>query len=144
MSEELETINLASTAQESAIKMSDKNISSLLVLDDNGRAAGIITERDLVRRVCTKDVPSNSVNIENVISSPVKTVSSDTPIEEVADVMVRNKLRHIVVVNNNKEPVGIISATDIVAHVRENGKIMGKISSDVIEALEREGRHTGI
>ncbi len=144
MSEELETINLLSTAQESAIKMSDKNVSSLLVLDDNGRAAGIITERDLVRRVCTKDVPSNSVNIENVISSPVKTVSSDTPIEEVADVMVRNKLRHIVVVNNNKEPVGIISATDIVAYVRENGKIMGKISNDVIEALEREGRHTGI
>lgn len=144
MSEQLETINLLSTAQESAIKMSDKNVSSLLVLDDNGKAAGIITERDLVRRVCTKDVPSNSVNIENVISSPVKTVSSDSPIEEVADVMVRNKHRHIVVVNNNQEPVGIISATDIVAYVRENGKNMGKISDDVIEALEREGRHTGI
>jgi len=89
-------------------------------------------------------VPSNSVNIENVISFPVKTVSSDTPIEEVADVMVRNKLRHIVVVNNNQEPIGIISATDIVAYFRENGKIIDKISDDVIEALEREGRHTGI
>ena len=144
MSEEVETISLLSNAQDSAIKMSDKNVSSLVVLDDNGRAIGIITERDLVRHVCTKDVPSNSVKIENVISSPPKTVSTETPIEEVADVMVRDKLRHIVVVGKNQEPVGIISATDIVAYVRENGRTPGKVSSDVIEALEREGRHTGI
>lgn len=144
MSEEVETISLLSNAQDSAIKMSDKNVSSLVVLDDNGRAIGIISERDLVRRVCTKDVPSNSVKVENVISSPLKTVSPETPIEEVADVMVRDKLRHIVVVGKNLEPVGIISATDIVAYVRENGRTPGKVSSDVIEALEREGRHTGI
>lgn len=50
MNEQLETINLSNTAQESAIKMSDRNVSSLVVLDDNGRAIGIITERDLVRR----------------------------------------------------------------------------------------------
>ncbi len=144
MSEEVETISLLSNAQDSAIKMSDKNVSSLVVLDDNGRAIGIISERDLVRRVCTKDVPSNSVKVENVISSPLKTVSPETPIEEVADVMVRDKLRHIVVVGKNLEPVGIISATDIVAYVRENGRTPSKVSSDVIEALEREGRHTGI
>lgn len=144
MSEEVETISLLSNAQDSAIKMSDKNVSSLVVLDDNGRAIGIISERDLVRRVCTKDVPSNSVKVENVISSPLKTVSPETPIEEVADVMVRDKLRHILVVGKNLEPVGIISATDIVAFVRENGRTPGKVSSDVIEALEREGRHTGV
>jgi len=144
MSEQLETINFSNTAQESAIKMSDRNVSSLVVLDDNGRTIGIITERDLVRRVCTRDVPSNSVNIENVISSPVKTVSPETSIDEVADVMVSNKVRHVVIVDKNQEPVGIISATDIVAYVRENSETTVKISSDVIDALEREGRHTGI
>jgi signal-transduction protein with cAMP-binding, CBS, and nucleotidyltransferase domain len=144
MSEQLETINFSNTAQESAIKMSDRNVSSLVVLDDNGRAIGIITERDLVRRVCTREVPSNSVNVENVISSPVKTVSPETSIDEVADVMVSNKVRHIVIVDNNQKPVGIISAMDIVAYVRENSENVAKISRDVIEALEREGRHTGI
>lgn len=143
MSEQLETINFSNTAQESAIKMSDRNVSSLVVLDDNGRAIGIITERDLVRRVCAREVPSNSVNVENVISSPVKTVSPEISIDEVADVMVSNKVRHIVIVDNNQKPVGIISATDIVAYVRENSENVAKVSSDVIEALEREGRHTG-
>jgi signal-transduction protein with cAMP-binding, CBS, and nucleotidyltransferase domain len=144
MSEQIETINLSNTAQESAIKMSDRNVSSLVVLDDNGRAIGIITERDLVRRVCTKDVSSSSMNVENVISSPVKAVSPETPVDEVADVMVSNKLRHVVIVDKNQELVGIISATDIVAYVRENSETTVKISSDVIDALEREGRHTGI
>ena len=143
MSEQIETINFSNTAQESAIKMSDRNVSSLVVLDDSGRAIGIITERDLVRRVCTREVPSNSVNVENVISSPVKIVSPEASIEEVADVMVSNKLRHIVIVDNNQKPVGIISTTDIVAYVGENSQNVAKISSDVIEALEREGRHIG-
>lgn len=40
MSEQLETINFSNTAQESAIKMSDRNVSSLAVLDENGRAIG--------------------------------------------------------------------------------------------------------
>lgn len=144
MSERLETINSLNSAQEAAIMMSDKNVSSLIVLDDNRRAVGIITERDLARRVCTKDIPSSSVTVENVISSPIKTVSPETPIDEVADLMVRNKLRHLVVVDENQEPVGIISATNIVAYVRENSEIMAKISSDVIGTLEMEGRHTAI
>jgi CBS domain-containing protein len=47
-------------------------------------------------------MPSSSVTVENVISSPVKTVSPETPIDEVADLMVRNKLRHMVVVDKNQ------------------------------------------
>jgi signal-transduction protein with cAMP-binding, CBS, and nucleotidyltransferase domain len=144
MSERVETINLSNTAQESAIKMSDRNVSSLVVLDNNGRAIGIITERDLVRRVCTKDVSSSSMSVENVISSPVKAVSPETPVDDVADVMVSNKVRHVLIVDKNQKPVGVISATDIVAYVRENSQNVAKISSDVIEALEREGRHTGV
>jgi len=84
------------------------------------------------------------MNVENVISSPVRTVPPETPIDEVADVMVSNKVRHVVIIDRNQEPVGIISATDIVAYVRENSQNVAKISGDVIEALEREGRHTGI
>ncbi len=144
MSERLETINILNSVQEAAIKMSDKDVSSLVVLDDNGKTVGIITEQDLVRRVCTKDMPSSSVTVEKVISSPVKIVSPETPIDEVADIMVRNKLRHLVVVNKNQEPIGITSARDIVAYIRENGETMAKINSEIIEALEREGRHTGI
>jgi signal-transduction protein with cAMP-binding, CBS, and nucleotidyltransferase domain len=58
MNERIETIGILNTAQEAAMKMADKNVSSLVVLDDDddGKAVGILTERDLVKRVCTKNI----------------------------------------------------------------------------------------
>lgn len=50
MTEELETIGVSNSAQQASKKMRDKNISSLIVLDDYGKPAGIVTERDLVRK----------------------------------------------------------------------------------------------
>jgi CBS domain-containing protein len=140
MNERIETIGILNTAQEAAMKMADKNVSSLVVLDDDGKAVGILTERDLVRRVCTKNIPSSSVTIQNTISSPIKTIAPDTPIDDVADIMIRNKIRHIVVADENREPIGIVSATDIVAFVRENSKAMAQVTREVLEALEKEGK----
>jgi CBS domain-containing protein len=137
MNERIETIGIFNTAQEVAMKMADKNVSSLVVLDD-GKAVGILTERDLVKRVCTKNIPSSSVTIQNTISSPIKTIAPDTPIDDVADIMIRNKIRHIVVADENREPIGIVSATDIVAFVRENSKAMAQVTREVLEALEKE------
>src|ERR671923_2276630 len=141
MNERIETIGILNTAQEAAMKMANKNVSSLVVLDDDdGKAVGILTERDLVRRVCTKNIPSSSVTIQNTISSPIKTIAPDTPIDDGADIMIRNKIRHIVVADENREPIGIVSATDIVAFVRENSKAMAQVTREVLEALEKEGK----
>ena len=142
MNERIETIGILNTAQDAAMKMADKNVSSLVVLDDDdGKAIGILTERDLVRRrVCTKNIPSSSVTIQNTISSPIKTIAPDTPIDDVADIMIRNKIRHIVVADENREPIGIVSATDIVAFVRENSTAMAQVTREVLEALEKEGK----
>jgi CBS domain-containing protein len=140
MNERIETIGILNTAQDAAMKMADKNVSSLVVLDNDGKAVGILTERDLVRRVCTKNIPSSSVIIQNTISSPIKTIAPDTPIDDVADIMIRNKIRHIVVADENREPIGIVSATDIVAFVRENSKTMAQVTREVLEALEKEGK----
>lgn len=141
MTERLETINFLNTAQEAALKMADKNVSSLAVIDDDGKAAGIVTERDLVRRVCTKNTHSSMITIQNIISVPVKTVSPDTAIDEAADIMVRNKLRHLIVADENNAPIGIVSATDIVGFIRENNVAKTQVSKEILEALEREGRY---
>jgi signal-transduction protein with cAMP-binding, CBS, and nucleotidyltransferase domain len=141
MTEKLETINVLNTAQEAAAKMTDKNISSLAVVDDDGRPAGIVTERDFVRRICAIDKPSSKVKVQEITSSPVKTVNTGTSIGEAADIMVRNKIRHILVTDRDyKKPIGIVSTTDIVAYVRENSETMRQVDKDVLEALEKEGR----
>ena len=55
MTQKLETIDASKTAQEAAKKMSDKNVSSLVVMDRADKPIGIVTERDLVRQVCVND-----------------------------------------------------------------------------------------
>ena len=56
MTEKLKTIESSSTAQEASKKMRDNNISSLVVVDNknNNKPIGIVTERDLVRKVCPR------------------------------------------------------------------------------------------
>ena len=56
MSKKLETIEEMASVQEAAKKMKDKNVSSLVVIDVNGKLKGLVTERDLVRKVCINDV----------------------------------------------------------------------------------------
>ncbi len=141
MTKKIETIKVTDTAQEAAIKMTKKNVSSLAVVHEDGRPAGIVTERDLVRRICATDKISSKVKVQEVISSPVKTVNVDTFIGEAADIMVRNRIRHLLVTDKeDKKPVGIVSAMDIVAYVRENSEVMIQVDKDVIKALEKEGR----
>jgi CBS domain-containing protein len=142
MTEKLETIKMIETAQEAAMKMTKKNVSCLAVVHDDGRPAGIVTERDFVGKICVIDKISSRVKVQEIISSPVKTVNIDTSVGEAADIMVRNRVRHLLVTDKEEmKPLGIVTSTDIVAYVRENsGAIMMQVDKDVIKALEKEGR----
>ena len=75
MTERLETIKVINTAQEAAERMKDKNVSSLAVFHEDDSPAGIVTERDFVRRLCTNDKRSSEVKNQELISPPAKTVS---------------------------------------------------------------------
>lgn len=141
MTERLETIEVINTAQEAAIEMTKKNVSSLAVVHEDGRPAGIVTERDFIRRICATDKISSKVKVQEIISSPVRTVNADTPIRKAADIMIRNKIRHLLVTDKKDDrPIGIVSATDIIACVKENSEVVMQVDKDVIKALEKEGR----
>ena len=140
MTEKLESINMLNTAQEAAAKMADKNVGSLVVLDDSGKALGIMTERDLARRVCTTDKSSNSITVGQIMSSPVITVRLDYSLEEAADVMIERKVRHILVLDENNEPTGIITPTDLAAYIKETADIRTEKMDSAILQLLREHR----
>ena len=78
MRKKLETIEELSSIQESAKKMKDKNVSSLLVVDASGEPQGIVTERDLVRKVCINDVRISTVTNKEIMSSPIITIESNS------------------------------------------------------------------
>jgi CBS domain-containing protein len=157
MTQKIETIGTLSSAQEASKKMRDNNVSSLVVIDDsNNKPTGIVTERDLVRKVCVNDKSSNSSSmlIKNIMSSPLITIDSRLPVEAAADIMIQNKVRHLLVVENNdiNRPLGIVTPTDFVAYLKENlnvneanARILESLKGqeeeeNVVEELEEEGK----
>ena len=158
MTQKLETIGTLSSAQEASKKMRDNNVSSLVVIDDsNNKPIGIVTERDLVRKVCVNDTSgtNSSILIKNIMSSsPLVTIDARLPVEAAADVMIQNKVRHLLVVENNdiNRPLGIVTPTDFVAYLKENlnvnevnARILESIKGqeeeeNVVEELEQEGK----
>ena len=139
MTEKLETIIITGSAQDAAKKMSDKDVSSLVVTDNNNKPVGIITERDLVRKVSVKDVNSSNILIKDILSSPLVTIDSKLTIEGAADTMVNNKVRHLLVVDNNNinRPVGVITATDFASYLKANID-MDEVNARILESLKEQ------
>ena len=143
MTKKLETIAISDSAQEAAKKMRDKNVSSLLVIDDNNsknsKPIGIVTERDLVRKVCVNDASSKHTMVQEVTSSPLITIDAISSIEVAADVMTQNKVRHLLVVEDNdvNKPVGIITPGDFTDYLKENLNI-DDVNAKIIESIKEE------
>jgi len=128
MTKKIETIGSASTAQEIAKKMKEKKVSSVIVVDDNvGTPLGIINERDLVTKVCVTDNSSKEISSKHLMSSALITISPDSSPSDAAELMIQNRVRHLLVVtaernqDKNKEmnedkglikPIGLITPLD--------------------------------
>ena len=115
MRKKLETIEESASVQEAAKKMKDKNVSSLVIVDGNGKPQGLVTERDLVRKVCINDVRTSTVTNKEIMSSPLITIDSQSLPSIAADMMLQNNVRHLLVVDDKydvKKPIGIITPLD--------------------------------
>ena len=121
MNEKLEKIRVNKTAQEAARKMGTANTSSLIVTDLDEKPVGIITERDLVRRVIANDAKSESVLLKDIMASPIITIDANSSVESAADVMLQNEVRHLLVVEDEdvNKPLGIITSTDFTTYLIE-------------------------
>ena len=118
MSTKLETIRSFESAKDAARKMLDRNVSSLVVVDNDGQTIGIITERDIARGVCTHDVLSREFKVQHLMTSPLSTIDPDSYMETAANLMLQNKIRHVLVKVGDK-PVGIITATNFIDYSTE-------------------------
>jgi CBS domain-containing protein len=136
MRKSLITIEESATVQEAANRMKDKNISSLVVVDEISRPLGLITERDFVRKVCIHDVSTSKLIIKEIMSSPLITIDSNSSASEAADMMLRNNVRHLLVVDSKSsegldKPIGIVTPLDF---TKSEG-YAGSEDNDTVEKL---------
>jgi CBS domain-containing protein len=92
--------------------MSDKSIGALLVRDE-GRLVGIITERDYARKVILQGRSSKDTAVREIMTTHIITVAPDETIDECMRLMTRHHIRHLPVMRGC-EIVGILSIGDLV------------------------------
>ncbi len=102
--------------------MADKNIGAVLVLDE-GKLVGIMSERDYARKVILKGKFSKEIPVHEIMSSNVICIDPDQTIINTKAVMIQKRIRHLPVMEDDKL-VGIISIGDVVNAVLEENSFM--------------------
>jgi len=105
------------TANDAASIMVSKKISSVIVIDRENRPLGIITERDLVKRICLKNLNAKDVLAEDIMTSPLITIMTYDSVDTASRIMLSNKIKRLAVLEADGRIVGMISVTDINKHL---------------------------
>jgi CBS domain-containing protein len=147
MTTNMEFIDVTENTQKAAKKMKEKRISSLLVVDntknkneeeEKEEPVGIVTERDLVNRVCAEGISSREVSVREIMSSPIATVEGQATIETAADLMLSNKVRHLLVIDEQTgKPMGIIAPSDLNRYLRANMD-MDEVNARILKTIQAE------
>jgi CBS domain-containing protein len=121
-------IGLENTVFDALRLMAEKEVGALVVMDD-ARVAGIISERDYARKIVLLGRTSPNTLVKEIMISHVAYTHLDQPIEECMAIMTDKRVRHLPVMKEGKL-VGIISIGDLVKSIIADQKF-------IIEQLER-------
>ena len=115
----LVSINENKTTYDAIKLLTTNNIGALPVLNDNMELSGIISERDIIREISNNLLVNfKKSNIKSIMTSKVITINKNTKSETIMDIMSKNKIRHIPIVEN-KLLIGIVSIGDVVKRLLE-------------------------
>lgn len=92
--------------------LNEHNVGALLVMD-NEKLAGIVTERDVLHAVAEHGSKIDKLKVEDVMTRDLITCGENEPVDNVMAIMTDNRIRHLPILENEKL-VGIISIGDVV------------------------------
>ena len=111
MVREVITVDENSTVKEAVDIMNEFQVGSLIALE-KGKALGIVTERDFLKRVIAGGKDVVNTKVKEIMTTPLVVVESGTDLEEAVKLMFQKKIKKLAVVDANKL-VGIVTLTDI-------------------------------
>ena len=106
------SISPEATVFEGIQMMAEKNIGALLVMDGD-RLVGVISERDYTRQVALKGKSSKLVQVQEIMSHTLHTITARHTVEECMRIMTDNRVRHLPVLEGDKV-VGVVSIGNLV------------------------------
>jgi CBS domain-containing protein len=114
--------------------MREEGVGCLVILDQS-RPVGVVTDRDLALGVLREDLDAGALAVRNVMQSPVVTIAADASLGEAVKVLRKSALRRLVVVDDEKEAVGVFAADDL---LRLLATELGDLSEALRVQLSRE------
>ncbi len=106
------TVNCRATVEAAAAEMSANNVGCLVVNNEDGKFAGIVTERDIVNRVIVPSKDLGTTTVAEIMTSSVVSCSPQTPTSKAREIMAANGIRHLPIVENDVV-LGMLSARDL-------------------------------
>lgn len=136
MSRPVLTVDADTDVLDAANRMISANVGSLIVVRE-GRPIGIITERDLVKKVVARAEDPRRAKVGDVMNSPLIKIHPDASLRDAAELMLKSGVKRLPVISDDGRLVGIITDTDLVS-----GASLGlnDILADLIE-MHRESVH---
>ena len=128
------------SVREAARLMKQEDVGVLPVVERDGsdRLVGIVTDRDIAIRHVAEGHDSSSCPVREAMTSSVRTAREDDDVNDVMDVMGKEQIRRIPVINERGALIGIVAQADIVREARDDKK-----AERTIEKIsEAGGRHT--
>ena len=103
-----------------AKKMREHNLGNVLVLV-KGEPVGIVTERDILNKIAADNLVPASIPVRKIMSSPLLSVTADTPLTDAVKIMANHKIRTLFVTDNGK-PMGLLNLRSIIGDQFRIGK----------------------
>jgi len=125
----LTTMNTPVSDAARLMRSADKD--SLIVFD-LGRATGIVTERDIIRKITAEGLDAMRVHVAEIVSSPLITIHPDKSAKQAAKLMIDNKIRHLPVVKEDRL-IGMITLADFAKQISKKG-----VKDGIIESMGKD------
>jgi|SoiMethySBSTD1v2_1073268.scaffolds.fasta_scaffold126245_4 signal-transduction protein with cAMP-binding, CBS, and nucleotidyltransferase domain len=133
MSKNVIKVNYEISAFEISKIMVKRRISSVVIIDNNDKIIGIVTEKDLIKEVCAKNLLATTLTASKVMSSPLITISKNSTINDATKLMVEKKIKHLAIHDNN-DIIGILTTYDLINVLRNKVKSI-ELDSNLLDAI---------
>lgn len=130
---EVHTINQAETVYAALTKLAEKNIGALVVVDQQGTAVGLMSERDYARKVILKGLSSLDTTVKAILQKKIFYVHQNNSVEDCMALITETRCRHLLVMENG-ELLGLVSIGDLVKATIEEKEFLINQLTDYIKS----------
>jgi CBS domain-containing protein len=123
------------TVVEASQEMRTRSIGAVVVISDDYKPIGLVTDRDVVMRVVADNKPLNQTSVDQVMSAGVVTLTERASIRAATELMRDKGVRRIVIVDENGRVTGLIAFDDVLLLL---GMEIGNLANAVVSEVSRE------